>query len=119
KVAFEATVDFIVERLARSPALHVYHYASYEASALKHLMGLHATRESEVDRLLRGGVLIDLYKVVRRALRTSQDSYSLKSVEPFYLKQRRSKIVDAGSSIVAYEQWLERREQALLDDIEL
>ncbi len=37
----------------------------YEPTALKRLMGRHATREDEVDRLLRGGVLVDLY--ARRA----------------------------------------------------
>jgi predicted RecB family nuclease len=59
KRAFEQLIDFFMERLAADPSLHIYHYASYEPTALKRLMGRHATREDEVDRLLRGGVQID------------------------------------------------------------
>jgi hypothetical protein len=36
--------------------MHIYRYASYEATAIKRLMGLHATREDEVDHLLRSEV---------------------------------------------------------------
>jgi predicted RecB family nuclease len=66
KQAFEQFIDFLIARLERFPDLHVYHYAPYEATAIKRLMGLHGTREEEVDRLLRGQVLVDLYTVVRR-----------------------------------------------------
>ena len=51
--------------------MHIYHYAPYEPSAFKRLMGRYATREAEVDRLLRGERFVDLYAVVRRALRAS------------------------------------------------
>ena len=117
KTAFEALVDFAIERLDRDPDLHVYHYASYEPAALKRLMGRHATREDEVDRLLRGGVLVDLYQVVRQGVRVSRESYSLKSLEAFYMAKRGEEIADAAGSIVAYEQWLEARDQSLLDAI--
>ncbi len=117
KVAFEGLVDFLIERLDRDPAMHVYHYATYEPVALKKLMGRHATREEEVDRLLRGGVLIDLYQAVRQGVRVSRESYSLKSLEVFYMAKRQEAIADAGSSIVAYEKWLETPDQRILDDI--
>jgi predicted RecB family nuclease len=68
KQAFEQFIDFVIARLQRFPDLHVYHYAPYEATAIKRLMGLHGTREEEVDRLLRGQVLVDLYMVVRQGL---------------------------------------------------
>lgn len=118
KRAFEQVVDFIIDRLDREPRLHVYHYAPYEPTALKRLMGRHATRELEIDRLLRGGVLVDLYQVVRQSLMTSQDSYSLKKVESLYTGTREGEIQDAGSSIVAYERWLESRDPILLEEIE-
>jgi uncharacterized protein len=72
-----------MDRFDRFPDLHVYHYAPYEPTALKRLMGLHATREDEIDHLLRNEVLVDLYAVVRQALRISQPSYSIKKVEVF------------------------------------
>ena len=89
KRAFEAFIDFVMERLERFPDLHVYHYAPYEPTALKRLMGLHATREDEIDHLLRDEVLVDLYAVVRQGLRISQPSYSIKKVEAFYMERAR------------------------------
>src|SRR5205085_11156915 len=56
KAMLERFVDTIMERLARDPTMHVYHYGGYESGALKRLMQRHATREDEVDILLRGRV---------------------------------------------------------------
>ena len=117
KRSFEAFIDFVIERLDRNPKLHVYHYAPYEKTAMRRLAGQHATREREVDRLLRGGVLVDLFQVVRQSLRVSTESYSLKKLEPMYMEKREGAITDAGSSIVAYEDWLQTGEQQILDDI--
>jgi uncharacterized protein len=105
--AFERFIDFVMERLDRDPALHVYHYAAYEPTALKRLMGRYGTRENEVDRLLRGGVLVDLLRAVRQSLRASVESYSIKRIEPLYGFEREVDLRDAGSSIVAFEEWLE------------
>ena len=107
KAAFEAFIDFVEMRRRRHPGMHVYHYAPYEPTALKRLMGRHATREEAVDNLLRGGVLIDLYRAVRQGLRASVESYSIKKLEPMYGFTREIDLRDAGSSIVAFEQWLE------------
>src|SRR3954468_20183975 len=105
--AFEQLVDFIVERHAADPTLHVYHYAAYEPTAMKRLMGRYGTREDEIDRLLRGGVFVDLLRAVRQSLRASVESYSIKKMEVFYGFEREVDLRDAGSSIVAFEQWLE------------
>ena len=64
---------------------------SYEETALKRLASLHATREVEVDNLLRDGVLVDLYKVVREGIRISEPSYSIKSVEHFYRRRAKAR----------------------------
>ena len=105
--AFERLMDFFGERLAADPTLHIYHYAPYEPTALKRLMGRYGTREDEVDGLLRGGVLVDLLRVVRQSLRASVESYSIKKMEAFYGFMREIDLRDAGSSIVAFEEWLE------------
>ncbi|MBW8826915.1 MAG: TM0106 family RecB-like putative nuclease [Acidobacteria bacterium] len=117
KRAFEDTVDLFLDRLAIDPEMHVYHYAAYEVSALKRLAGRYATREAEVDRLLRCDVLVDLYRVVRQGVRVSQEGYGLKKLEPLYLAARSGAITDGGSSIVAYEQWLEEGADDLLEAI--
>ncbi len=70
-------------------------------------MGRYGTREAEVDDLLRRGVLVDLLRAVRQGLRASVESYSIKKIEPFYGFERSIDLRDAGSSIVAFEQWLE------------
>ena len=101
--AFEQTIDLIMDRLERDPDLHVYHYASYEPTALGRLMGRYDTREVEVDRLLRGDRLVDLYRVVRQGLRASVESYSIKRLEPLYGFEREVELRDAGSSIAAFE----------------
>ena len=105
--AFEALMDRFMERLAAFPGMHIYHYAPYEPTSLKRLMGRYGTREDEVDRLLREGVLVDLYRVVRQSLRASVESYSIKRLETFYGFEREIDLRDAGSSIVAFEEWLE------------
>jgi uncharacterized protein len=80
-------------------------------------MGQHATREEEIDLLLRGEVFVDLFRVVRQGVRVSEESYSLKKIETFFQPARDGAITDGGSSIVAYEEWLETGDQQILDDI--
>jgi len=107
KRAFEQFVDFATTRMAAHPGSHVYHYAPYEVTALKRLAALHGTREEAVDDLLRGGALIDLYAVVRKALLVSQRSYSIKYLEPLYMPSARDgDVKNAVSSIEAYEEYL-------------
>ena len=84
KAAFEQLIDLIVERRLRDPGMHVYHYAPYEPTAMKRLMGKYATRADELDDILRGEVFVDLYGVVRKGLRAGVDSYSIKRLEPLY-----------------------------------
>ncbi|HXP94250.1 MAG TPA: TM0106 family RecB-like putative nuclease [Candidatus Binatia bacterium] len=116
--AFEAFVDFVVERRRSYPDLHVYHYAPYEVSALKRLMCSYATREDDVDTLLRENVFVDLFAVVRGALRVSHSSYSLKKVETFYRGGREASVKDAIGSVIWYERWRESGAPELLSEIE-
>lgn len=107
KAAFERFIDFAIERRKTHPALHVYHYAPYEPGALKSLMGRYATREEEVDLLLRGNVLIDLYAVVRHAVRASVESYSIKALEPLYGFDRAIALPAANAALRAIQVELE------------
>ncbi len=107
RAAFQKTIDLIVDRLDTDPNMHVYHYAPYEPAAFKRLMGRYGTREDEVDRLLRGGIFVDLYRVVRQGLRASVESYSIKKLEPLYGLTRTIGLRDAGSSIAEFEEWLQ------------
>jgi predicted RecB family nuclease len=120
--AFEGFIDFVCERRKRYPDLHVYHYAHYEMTVLKRLAGFYGTREEELDQLLRDQVFVDLFKVVREAMRISEPGYGLKKVEGFYLEGREAELTDGEGSIVMFEQWLEGGgldggDQSILDQI--
>jgi uncharacterized protein len=54
--------------------MHVYHYARYEIDALRRLMGRYATREDEIDALLRAEVFVDLYTIVRQGVHIGEPS---------------------------------------------
>ena len=118
KAAFEAFVDCIIERLDADPAMHVYHYAPYEVQAMKKLMSRYATREAEVDRLLREEVMVDLYRVVTQGVRVSLESYGLKKLEPFYWPQRQGAIADGAASVSAYEAWREQHDDETLQELQ-
>lgn len=79
--AFERFVDEVTAHFAVRPQAHVVHYGPYEPSALKRLMGRHATREEALDALLRREAFVDLLPVVRQAFRVGVEAYSLKDLE--------------------------------------
>src|SRR6266571_3614076 len=115
KAIFEKFIDYIMAGLAREPKMHVYHYAPYEPSALKRLMGRYASREEEVDRLLRGKVFVDLYSVVRQSLRASVERYSIKDLEPFFGFARAMPLEEAGVARRIVEFALELRRSSEID----
>ena len=110
RAAFEEFIDWVVARWRRDPSLHVYHYAPYETSAVKRLMGKYATREVEVDDLLRHGVFVDLYAVVRQGFVVGTPSYSLKEIERLYFPRREGEVKSGGGSVVEYQRWLDSGE---------
>jgi len=105
--SFEALIDTIIERWALDPNLHVYHYGAYEPGAVKRLMGRYATREAEVDRLLRGGRFVDLHTIVKQALRASVEEYSIKKLEPLYAFERRQPLEEANAALRVIQHGLE------------
>ena len=115
--AFESFVDEVHARLAAHPDLHVYHYAQYEITALRRMMGRYGTREAELDDLLRREVFVDLYKVVKGGLRISRPGYGLKEVEHLLRFERSAEIREGGTSIVEFERWMVERDDAILAEI--
>ncbi|MGH8776116.1 MAG: TM0106 family RecB-like putative nuclease [Jiangellaceae bacterium] len=117
--AFEQTVDHLLAAWERHPGMHVYHYASYEPSKLKSLSQRYGSRIDEVDALLRGERLIDLYAVVSQGLRIGTESYSIKALEALYDPAGRdgAEVKDAGASIIEYERWRRDGDRSILDAI--
>ena len=104
RAALEAFLDFVQVHRSRHPDFHIYHYAPYEPTHLLTMAARHGTREADVDRLLRDGVFVDLYPIVRRSLRIGSRSYSIKKLEPLYMgdEVRTSDVQKGDESIVKY-----------------
>lgn len=84
KAIFEQFIDFAFALKQEDPTLHIYHYAPYEVTAFKRLMGKYASRENEIDTFLRSDTFVDLYSVVRQSVRASVERYSIKDLEIFF-----------------------------------
>ncbi len=110
--AFVDFLEYVAKRRAQYPGMHIYHYAAYEKTALRNLSLTHVVGESAVDDLLRQGVLVDLYDTVRHSIRISENSYSIKKLEPLYMGQhlRSGDVTDAGASVVAYADYCMARD---------
>lgn len=111
----QALVDFlayVAARRATHPGMHIYHYAAYERSALLRLAVRHGVGEDDVDDLLRHGVLVDLYATVRKSIRVSQPSYSIKKLEPLYMgdELRGGDVTKATDSVIEYLEACEKRD---------
>ncbi len=111
-------LDLFDARLTAHPQAHIYHYAAYEITALRRLCTRHGVGEARLDRWLRERRFCDLYAVVRGGVAASEPSYSIKDMEAFYGIERTGEVKTAGGSVVAYEEWRETRDQAILDEIE-
>ena len=112
KRAFERFIDNVMAHWEQHPGFHIYHYGAYETTAVKRLMSRYATREDEVDRLLRGRVFVDLHRVVRQGLRASVLSYSIKRLEPFYSFARAVDLTTATRALIQVEVRLESGDAA-------
>ncbi|MEO8660101.1 MAG: TM0106 family RecB-like putative nuclease [Bryobacteraceae bacterium] len=105
--AFEWLIDLAMERWLRYPDLHIYHFGAYEPGAVKRLMLRYATREEEVDRLLRGEKFVDLHAIVKQSVRASVEQYSLKDVERLFGFERQVPLADASQARHFVEHQLE------------
>jgi predicted RecB family nuclease len=112
----KAFIDFLKlvrKRRKRYPAMHIYHYAAYEKSALLRLASRYGIGEDEVDDLLRGEILVDLFPVVRNGIRVGAESYSLKALESMYMGAdlRSGEVTNAADSITQYARYCSLRDE--------
>jgi predicted RecB family nuclease len=114
--AFIWFVDLVMARWKEHPAMHVYHFAPYEPSALKRLMGRYGVREDEIDRMLRAKVFIDLHTVVKRSVRASVEHYSLKALEVFHGFVRKIALEEAGRAMRTLQHSLESARSTQVSD---
>jgi uncharacterized protein len=105
--ALEKFMDIVMNIWKQDETMHIYHFGAYEQSALKRLVGKYATREDDLDRLLRAGVFVNLHTITRNAVIAGIESYSLKDLEKLhgYLRIRDLRLV--AQNKVYYEGLLE------------
>jgi uncharacterized protein len=111
----QALLDFLAYvgvRRQQHPNLHIYHYAAYERTHLLAISARHGVGEKEVDDLLRENVLVDLYPIVRKALRIGTPSYSIKKLEPLYMgdEVRESDVQTGAASVDEYVRYTQARD---------
>jgi predicted RecB family nuclease len=116
--ALEDFLEMVRKRRKRHPNMHVYHYAAYEKTALLRLAGRYGVGEEALDDLLRSGVLVDLYPLVRKSFRIGTENYSLKSLEPLYMggQLRVGDVTTAAASITEYARYCELRAEGRDDE---
>jgi predicted RecB family nuclease len=115
KRGFEWFVDEAMTRWKKFPAMHVVHFGAYEPGAFKNLMGKYATREDEIDSMLRAGLFVDLHTVFKQGLRASVEEYSLKKLEAFYGFERKTPLDQSRAAM----RYVEHRLELGWDDEEL
>ncbi len=115
--AFQRVVDVLMARLEAHPDMHVYHYSPAEPGALTRLMAAHATRELEIDELLRRRVMVDLLTVVRQSMRVGVESYSLKQIEVLAGFRRSAEMGSGADAVLGYERYVETGDRAELEGI--
>ena len=117
KKSFEELIDFFYKHIQKFNNSSIYHYGSYEITALKRLSSKYNTKNQELDHLLRNNKFVDLYKVIKDSLLLSTNDYKLKTIEKFYNFTHDSDVASGEDSLVAFENYLETNSKEILDEI--
>lgn len=118
KIAFSQFMVWALDRMNRDPNAHIYHYASYEVTALKRLAQRHGIFEQEVSWLIATERLVDMFNIVRNSLIIGEESYSIKKLERHYKFVRSSDVTKASASIDEYDRWRELDQLSRNPDID-
>mgnify|MGYP002629134214 CR=1 FL=1 len=120
--ATQALIEHLAMRRQQFPGMHVYHYNHTERSALERLTIEHGVAEVALENMIATGLYVDLYAVVKGAVRIGTESYGLKHVEQLTEYERGHDIDQGAGAVVEYERWmsepdLAQRDQNMLDRI--
>ena len=110
--------EFTKSHFKKYPSSKIYHYGSYEITALLKLTSLHKVKGIEYDHYLNLDKFVNLLNVNRQGLYISENSYSLKNVEKFYNFKREGDVQKGDVSQDYYSEWVETQDQHYLDEIE-
>jgi len=110
--------DFTESHFKKYPSSKIYHYGSYEITALQKLTSFHKVMGIEYDHYLNLDKFVNLLNVNRQGIFISENSYSLKNIEKFYEFNREGDIKKGDVSQEYYNEWIETQDQKFLDEIE-
>ena len=82
------------------------------------MTSLHKVNSVDYDHYLSLGRFVDLFRVVKQAIYVSQKSYSIKDIEKYYDFKRSGDFLKGDVSEEFYVQWMQNKNQQLLDKIE-
>lgn len=116
KAALEQFIDFVFDKRKDFPALHIYHFAPYETIVLKRMMGKYATKENEIDILLRTNCFVDLHRILKQSIRAGVERYSLKDLEKFHGFVREMDLRTLSKFKADFEFLLESKKHELMTD---
>ncbi len=108
---FDQFMQALIARQTRYPDFRIFHYANYEQAALKRLAERFDMHQALLEKLISGNVFVDLYKVVKAAIQTSEPKYSIKNLEKFYVFDRSSEVKEAMGSMEYYDQYMVARQE--------
>jgi uncharacterized protein len=115
KTAFIEFMQWLDKRMNENPAAHIYHYASYERTALRKLSNRHAVMTEELAKLELDHRFVDLYPIVTKSIRVGEPRYSIKNLERHYDFEREADVTNANASIDEFAVWRDL-EQHLAND---
>ena len=118
KIAFINFMAWLYGRMMENPNAHIYHYASYERTALNRLANRYAVAERELAQLEAEHRFVDLYPVVTKSVRIGEPKYSIKNLERHYGFEKRAGVEAGDESIEEFVRWRDLEEK-LSSGIEL
>ena len=110
--------DFTKQHFKKYPNSKIYHYGSYEITALLKLSSFHKVKGIEYDHYLNLDKFVNLLEVNRQGLFISENSNSLKNMEKFYHFKREGDVQRGDVSQEYYIEWLETNDKKFLEEIE-
>src|SRR6056300_1058640 len=110
--------EFTKSHFEKYPSSKIYHYGSYETTALEKLTSYHKVKGIEYDHYMNLNKFVNLLNVNTQGIFISENSYSLKNIEKFYDFQREGDVQKGDVSQEYYSEWIETQDQKYLDEIE-
>ena len=107
-----------LDHIKKFPNASIYHFGSYEITALQNLSQKYGNLKSkEVDYLLSSKKFVDLYKIVKDSILLSTSDYKLKTIEKFYDFSHDSEVASGEDSLVAFEHYIDSGSKEIIESI--